>query len=63
MMPKSRHGFLGDIMLYLIGTDHVHVFSSIRAKDIVIYRPSVGLVVRIIDGKRDLPGLLGSDPQ
>ena len=36
MMPKSRHGLLGDIMLYIIEVDHVHVFSSIRAEDIVI---------------------------
>ena len=36
MMPKSRHGFLGDIMLYLIESDHVYVLSSIRAEDIVI---------------------------
>ena len=38
MMPKSRHGFLGDIMLYLAEIDHVHAFSSIRAKGIVIER-------------------------
>ena len=36
-MPKSRHGFSGDIMLYLIETDHLHALSSIRAEGIVIY--------------------------
>ncbi len=28
MMPKTRHGFLDDIMLYLVESDHVHAFRS-----------------------------------
>ncbi len=35
VMPKSRRGFLGDIMLYLIGTDH-DASRSVSSRDIVI---------------------------
>ncbi len=35
VMPKSRRGFLGDIMLYLIGTDH-DASRSVPSRDIVI---------------------------
>ena len=41
MMPKSRHGFSGDIMLFRIDIDHDFV-SSIRADDIVIQRLIAG---------------------
>ncbi len=41
-MPKRRHGFLDDIMLYLIENDHVHVWRSFRSKDIVICGGLVG---------------------
>ncbi len=36
MKPKSRYGFLGVIVLYLVERDHIHVLSSVRAKDTVI---------------------------
>ena len=42
MMPKRRHGFLGDIMLQLIEDDH-DAFSAIRAEGTVIQRPLSGM--------------------